>query len=149
MKKLIVSLTFVTIVSSALSGCVGFESYVGKQLNPEARGIATVRATPYGCHVLGEAEGKDSVDQFTQGYNKEKLRDSALNDLRNQAAEIVGRSNKRITLRIIEEGITCGGECSKDYPHLTMTGYKVVGQIFECGEKESPKPESENKSKKG
>ncbi|WP_109078516.1 DUF4156 domain-containing protein [Aggregatibacter kilianii] len=142
MKKLIASLTFVTVAASVLSGCVDFDPYVGKQLNPEARGIATVRATPYGCHVLGEAEGKDSVDQFTRGYSKEKLRDSALNDLRNQAAEIVGRSNKRITLRIIEEGITCGGECSKDYPHLTMTGYKVVGQIFECGEKEPVKQES-------
>lgn len=142
MKKLITSLTFVAVTSAVLSGCVDFEPYVGKQLNPEARGIATVRATPYGCHVLGEAEGKDSVDQFTQGYSKEKLRDSALNDLRNQAAEIVGRSNKRITLRIIEEGITCAGECSKDYPDLTMTGYKVVGQIFECGDKEPVKQEA-------
>ena len=138
MKKLIVSLTFVVMTSSVLSGCV-FVPYVGKQLNPEARGIATVRTTPYGCHVLGEAEGKDSVDEFTRGYNKEKLRDSALNDLRNQAAEIVGRTNKRITLRILEEGITCGSECSKDHPHLTMTGYKVVGQIFECGDKDSAK----------
>lgn len=139
MKKLIASLTFVTVATSVLSGCVDFEPYVGKQLNPEARGIATVRATPYGCHVLGEAEGKDSVDEFTSGYNKEKLRDSALNDLRNQAAEIVGRTNKRITLRIVEEGVTCGGECSKEHPHLAMTGYKVVGQIFECGDKDTAK----------
>lgn len=135
MKKLIVSLTFSTIASSILSGCVDFDPYVEKQLNPEARGIAIVRSTPYGCQVLGEAEGKDNIEQFTRGYSKEKLRDSALNDLRNQAAEIVGRSNKRITLRIIDEGITCDGECSQDYPNLTMRGYKVVGQIFECGDK--------------
>ena len=38
MKKLITSLTFVAVTSAILSGCVDFEPYVGKQLNPEARG---------------------------------------------------------------------------------------------------------------
>ncbi|WP_109083162.1 DUF4156 domain-containing protein [Aggregatibacter kilianii] len=148
MKKIICNLAFATVTSFMLSGCIEFTPYIGKQLNPEARGIATVSSTPYGCQVLGEAEGKDSVEEFTRGYSKEKLRDSALNDLRNQAAEIVGRDNKRITLHILREEILCAGECIKDNPEFTMNGYKVSAQIFECGEKDpSVRGESEKKHK--
>ena len=65
MKKLIPSIILTTIASTVLSGCVQFVPYEGKSLNPEARGITTVRSTPYGCKVLGEVEGKETTNPST------------------------------------------------------------------------------------
>ena len=154
MKKLTKNLIFAAFATSMLSGCViNTEMYQGKELNPEAKGIAMVRATPYGCQVLGEAEGKDSITSRRDfyGVSKEKLRDSALNDLRNQAREIVASSKKRITLRIIDEQATCnGGECPLEKGDIErdsfiITGYKVTAQIFECGEKEKSTEQTSSK----
>ena len=151
MKTLTKNLIFAAFATSMLSGCVmNKQLYQGKELNPEAKGIAMVRATPYGCQVLGEAEGKDSVTSRLDfyGVNQEKLRDSALNDLRNQSREIVASSKKRITLRIIDEQATCyGGECPLDKNMIDsyITGYKITAQIFECGEKETSAEQTSSK----
>ena len=127
MKKLVPSIILTTIASTVLSGCVQFVPYEGKSLNPEARGITTVRSTPYGCKVLGEAEGKETTNPstlYTRGsVTRETLRDSALNDLRNNAAEAIGKG-KRITLRIVEEKPICINRCPLD-----EEGYAIESHI--------------------
>ena len=155
MKKLVPSIILTTIASTVLSGCVQFVPYEGKSLNPEARGITTVRSTPYGCKVLGEAEGKETTNSatpYTPGsVTRETLRDSALNDLRNNAAEAIGKG-KRITLRIVEELPTCKSRCPLDEEGYAIeshiTGYRISAQIFECGDKDIQENTSARPQKK-
>ena len=151
MKKLVPSIILTTIASTVLSGCVQFVPYEGKSLNPEARGITTVRSTPYGCKVLGEVEGKETTNPSTLYTNgsvtRETLRDSALNDLRNNAAEAIGKG-KRITLRIVEENARCPLDEEGYAIESHITGYRISAQIFECGDKDIQENTSARPQKK-
>ena len=154
-KKLVPSIILTTVASTVLSGCTQFVPYEGKSLNPEARGITTVRSTPYGCKVLGEVEGKETTNPstlYTKGsVPRETLRDSALNDLRNNAAEAIGKG-KRITLRIVEEKPICSARCPLDEEGYAIesyiTGYRISAQIFECGDKDIQENTSARPQKK-
>ncbi|EFL65249.1 hypothetical protein CGSSpBS455_05220, partial [Streptococcus pneumoniae BS455] len=79
------------------------------------------------------------------------LRDSALNDLRNNAAEAIGKG-KRITLRIVEELPTCRSRCPLDEEGYAIerhiTGYRISAQIFECGDKDIQENTSARPQKK-
>lgn len=137
MKKTLMQLSVVIGIATMLTGCA-VEPFQPKALNEKAKGIATVRSTPYGCKVLGEAEGSDSYGDGMIATTLGKIRDSALNDLRNNAAEVVGNNTKRITLRIVDEKCARGGySCdSLDNELQRATDYRVTAQIFECGNKE-------------
>lgn len=138
MKKNLIRLSAVIGVATMLTGCVMPPPFQPKALNENAKGISTVRSTPYGCKVLGEAEGKDNYDDgFLVAFLGE-LRESALNDLRNNAADVVGNNTKRITLRIVEEKCSRRGTPCEDInsERQVATNYRVTAQIFECGNKE-------------
>ncbi len=118
--------------------------YTLKALESQGRGITIAHSTPYNCKILGEVEGKDSI-AGRQPTTFEKLRESAMNDLKNNAGTAVG-NNKRIMLRINKEAKICQGfvksamiedECS-NFPQKSYTfpeAYRIHADIFECGEK--------------
>lgn len=139
MKKLLLSSVMVTGVVTMLTGCVVTQPFKPKELNENAKGITTVRSTPYGCKVLGEVEGMDEDLPHSNAPTLEEARKGALNDLRNNAAEVVGKT-KRVTLRIMEEKAVCftpSGNCDPDITDATMVkSFRVAAQVFECGEKE-------------
>ncbi|TLD85001.1 DUF4156 domain-containing protein [Helicobacter sp. MIT 11-5569] len=146
MKKII----FLVIVCGVLFffvGCAAQQllSYTPKSLEPHGRGITIASSTPYNCRILGEVEGKDSSSAAMQGATLEKLREGALNDLKNEAGAAVG-NNRRIMLRITNEASICQGvikgalkegEC-RMFPSniaLSSISYRIHAEIFECGEK--------------
>lgn len=125
------------LISTTLSGCIALKPYEPTPLNENAKGITTVRSTPYGCKVLGEVEGKETWDRKDSflGENEEVI-DGAMNDLRNKAFDVVGGS-KRITLRVIQEKTICNGDqlCDAETTTQRIKSHKVYAQIFECGDK--------------
>lgn len=117
-----------------------------KQLEARARGISIVKDSPYNCKVLGEAEGKDNAFDKS-GTTKELLRESALNDLRNEASYIAGEG-KRVMIFITREEVLCEGtvngtrrsiNCAFSLPksvkNAILTSYKIQAQVFDCGDK--------------
>lgn len=117
-----------------------------KQLEARARGISIAKDSPYNCKVLGEAEGKDNALDKS-GATKELLRESALNDLRNEASYIAGEG-KRVMIFITREEVLCEGtvngtrrsiNCAFSLPksvkNAVLTSYKIQAQVFECGDK--------------
>lgn len=138
MKKHFISLFAVVSVATMLASCSNRPPFQPKPLNENAKDIATVQSTPYGCKALGEVEGKDHYDIGWYVAGLGDLRESAINELRNNAAEVVGNRTKRITLRIVEEVCYRGSVACKDLnnEHQIVTDYRVTGQIFECGNKE-------------
>ncbi|WP_159990673.1 hypothetical protein [Pelistega ratti] len=139
------TLKFLPIVGSILfiTGCIHTQPFIPKALNEDAKGITTVRSTPYGCKVLGEVEGKDAIPETSPNVkivsrHKDVMREGALNDLRNNAVTVTGKKN-RITLRIIDEKPICrySGLPNQDCPvdSRVSDAYIITAQIFECGEK--------------
>lgn len=142
MKKQLLNLGALLGLSVLLSGCATQE-FFPKKLDDKAKGISTVRTTPYGCKVLGEIEGKDHTPiqkpmTMIVGNTLSALRDGAMNDLRNNSIEVVGNSKKRTVLKIVSEVAYCarGVDCpaqTMDSEHIHS--YLVKAEIFECGDK--------------
>lgn len=126
-------------------------SYIPKALESQARGITTATSTPYNCKVLGEVEGRDDASG-TQGATKERLREGAINDLRNEASSAVGGENKRIMLKINKEEIQCSAamrgkatlqniKCTHDYEVpkgaiiIAPISYRIHADVYDCGQK--------------
>lgn len=126
------------LVPAMLTSCVALKPYEPTPLNENAKGITTVKSTPYGCKVLGEVEGRETWERkgdYNVG-NTNEVKEGALNDLRNKAYEAVG-SGKRITLRIIDEKAICVNNepCDPETTHLRVKSYEITAQVFECGTK--------------
>lgn len=138
MKKQLSQLSALAGILLMLTGCA-MKSFTPKMLNEKARGITTVKSSPYGCKFLGEIEGSDGapVIAFQQyGSTITEAREGALNDVRNQAVDVTG---KRIVLNIIREQAVCldGTECSHlKNQEILVSKYIVTAQIFECGNKD-------------
>lgn len=140
MNKTLLKLSSLIATSLMLVGCATVQ-YFPKALNENAKGIATVRTTPYGCKVLGEIEGKDNSPTqqgVIVGNTLSALREGAMNDLRNNAVDVIGNSNKRSVLKIVSETAYC--QAGVDCPNQTMESqhihsYLVKAEIFECGDK--------------
>lgn len=136
-----------------LSGCFGPEpqplpQYTPKALEAQGKGITIAKSTPYNCVILGEVEGKDNVGN-TRGVTRELLREGALNDLKNEAGNVV-TGGKRIMLSITKEQVTCVAklqgetnarsvDCTDGAPHGTISAalqsHRIHAQVFECGNK--------------
>lgn len=148
MKKKPLNLSTLLGLSVLLAGCAT-KDFVPKQLNENAKGISTVRTTPYGCKVLGEIEGKDDIPPSDGvppiaggarlvGNSLSVMRDGAMNDLRNNAVDVVGNSKKRTVLKIVSEVAFCSaGVACKDQTidSQYVNSYLVKAEIFECGDK--------------
>ena len=117
-----------------------------KPLEMQARGITLAKGTPYNCKILGEVEGKDSPEQRV-GATREKLRESAMNELRNEAYYAMGE-NKRAILHITKEIVLCtkwvGGslsgslktvDCTNETSTYNIMSYRIHAQVFDCGER--------------
>lgn len=134
MKKLI----SLSLAVALIAGCARSRPYDPTPLNENAKGITTVRATPYGCKVLGEVEGKEifTNKRGIRRATNEEMIEGAMNDLRNKASDVVGQG-KRITLYIIGEKGVCldGRTCNPSSSFSQLKSYKVTAQIFECGDK--------------
>ena len=128
-------IVFCTILA-LFSGCMA-PQFTPKPLSPDSKGIAMVNSTPYSCKVLGEAEGSDEANG-RMNPTIEGLRQGAINDLKNEAVEIVGL-HKRVVLYIIKEEALCYWlfEGIKACPagSSSALGYRVRAQIFDCGDK--------------
>lgn len=136
-------------MSILLVGCVQVKPFTPKALNENAKGIATVKSTPYGCKVLGETTGfeqnrPDTGEVNERGYpiviktpTLAEARIGASNDLVNKAVEIAGKS-KRVVLKIIDSNVTClvPGACQNLQDNTPVTSYSLTAQVFECGNKE-------------
>ena len=120
--------------------------YEPKTLNESARGIAVAYSVPYNCKVLGEVEGKDDA-AGKAGPTFEAIRDGVLNDLRNQAADLV-RGGQRLMLSITKEAMICQTRTKKDKfqeedctlwnkmpANSQILSYRIHANVFECGEK--------------
>lgn len=141
MKTQFLCLGVLSGLSTVLTGCAT-EPFVPKALNENAKGISTVRSTPYGCKVLGEIEGKDEKKSIAGGIiiggTLLSMREGAMNDLRNNAVEVVGNSKKRTVLKVISEAAFCaqGYKCpNQEIEIQNIHSYLVKGEIFECGDK--------------
>lgn len=139
MNRVFVNLGALLSTAFILAGCVAPQAYEPKALNEDAQGIATTRSSPYGCKFLGEYEGKDDVsNQHVFGASLSLMRESATNDLRNNAVKVVANSKKRTVLKIAKETIMCSRfqKCPENYNEaLPITSYHVIGEIFECADK--------------
>lgn len=143
MKKTLLNFGSLVITSLVLSGCVTQQEFFPKKLNGNARGIATVKSTPYGCKALGEVEGKDSSAIQSEmvvvvGNTLSAVREGAMNDLRNNAVEVVGNSSKRTVLKIVYERAFCttNAVCQNQRnTSQSIHSYLVKAEIFECGDK--------------
>lgn len=142
MKLFALKFAVVGAISVALVGC-SVSRYHPKQLNLEAKGIATTESTPMKCKLMGTVEGNDGFDVQNQFGavlpTKMQVRQGALNDLRNQAADVIGKSDKHIVLYVMSEQAICyGGEnctsTARDNSHIES--YQVKAQIFDCGDKD-------------
>ncbi|WP_103593226.1 hypothetical protein [Campylobacter concisus] len=117
------------------SGCVA-PQFTPKPLLPDSKGIAMVNSTPYNCKVLGEAEGSDEANG-RMNPTIEGLRQGAMNDLKNEAIEIVGL-RKRVVLYIVNELPLCYyGQNLDICPRGSQfaASYRIKAQIFDCGDK--------------
>ena len=153
MKKL-VSLGIGIGVSFLIFGCADPEPqlpmFKPKALEAQGKGITVAKSTPYNCKALGEVEGKDDT-QGTQGATRETLREGAINDLKNEAGNVVGE-NKRIMLKIDKEEVLCNAlvqenrqllrkvvKCNDGLPSNAIQGslasHRIHADIFDCGEK--------------
>ena len=132
----VLNLALLCAVAGILSGCVA-PQFEPKPLLANSKGIAMGNSTPYSCKVLGEAEGSDEANGRINPAI-ERLRQGAINDLKNEAVEIVGL-HKRVVLYIIKEEALCYWlfEGIKACPagSSSALGYRVRAQIFDCGDK--------------
>lgn len=132
----VLNMIFFYVICVLLTGCVA-PQFEPKPLSPNSKGIAMVNSTPYSCKVLGEAEGSDETNGRINPAI-ERLRQGAINDLKNEAVEIVGL-HKRVVLYIIKEEALCYWlfEGIKACPagSSSALGYRVRAQIFDCGDK--------------
>lgn len=131
----VLNLALLCAVAGLLSGCVA-PQFEPKPLLANSKGIATVRSTPYNCKVLGEAEGNDEANG-RMNPTIDRLRQGAINDLKNEAVEIVGL-HKRVVLYIVSETPLCyyGNELDR-CPRGSQfaASYRIKAQIFDCGDK--------------
>ena len=91
-----------------LTGCGLFDTveppkpqYQLKSIEAQARGVTVAKNIPYNCRILGEVEGKDNVGDRS-GATRKLLRESAINDLRNEAY-YVAEQGKRTMVNITKE----------------------------------------------
>lgn len=140
MKKQFLRAGMLLGLSLILTGC-STELFVPKALNDNARGISAVSITPIGCRALGEVEGKDEkkplAGVFVVGSSLLTLREGAMNDLRNNAADVVGSFKKRTVLKVISETAFCSkGHCpNQQFESKDMHSYLVKAEIYDCGNK--------------
>ena len=73
--------------------------------------------------ILGEVEGKDNVGN-TRGVTRELLREGALNDLKNEAGNVV-TGGKRIMLSITKEQVTCVAKLQGETMHVLLIAQMV------------------------
>lgn len=113
-----------------------------KPLEMQARGITLSKGIPYNCKILGEVEGKDSPEG-RDNATREKLRESAMNELRNEAYYAMGE-NKRAILHITKEIALCrrwvgkslkNVDCTNETSNYGLYIYRIHAQVFDCGEK--------------
>jgi len=90
----ILSLGF--FVAVFFNGCTPSQ-YSPKSLLPYAKGITTVESAPYGCKYLGNIEGYEEVEPSrfgVVGATYGSVRRGALNDLKNNAVDVVKKTKK-------------------------------------------------------
>ena len=119
--------------------------YQPKQLESQAKGITVANSTPYNCKILGEVEGKDYATGKS-GATKESVREGAINDLCNQASNVVGKGKRAmvaITREVSECESTVGfrtqttncNDLPKGATNPKPISYRISAQVFDCGNK--------------
>ena len=117
--------------------------YQPKQLDAQAKGITVAKSTPYNCKILGEVEGKDYATG-KRGATKESIREGAVNDVRNQAAQVAGKGTRAmvaITKEVSECEVSVGFmpktvSCSNIPSNATNPkpiSYRISAQVYDCG----------------
>ncbi|WP_291935802.1 hypothetical protein [Campylobacter sp.] len=127
-------LVFGTFAAIFFNGCDVTPPFQVVQLQENARGITVARSTPYNCTVLGEVEGRSENNGY--GANLQLMRDSAVNDAKNNAAYVIGEG-KRAMINIVSEKAVCllNGQrvdCSGNVIGYVQS-YRINAQVFDCG----------------
>ncbi|TQR60795.1 DUF4156 domain-containing protein [Campylobacter troglodytis] len=132
-----------------LSACVGQIPYTVTPLKDEAKAVIFTQSKPSGCLFIGEQEGTARQIQGlspAQFADKELLRESARNDLRNNVLPLINLGKeKRFLIHVEKElcKITTGVEKNCDnvitQPALLSfqaveftSAVKITGGIYEC-----------------
>ena len=147
-----VKLVVVAGVASLFTGCFGptLPDYKPKELEKDARAVTVAKSTPYNCKLLGETEGRDDSENKS-APTPQKIREGAMNDLRNNALAVGG--NKRSVVAITREEVICEKTSSSFFGLFTSKStydctkqasipgdtkvlhHTIYGQVFDCGDK--------------
>lgn len=132
MKNYLLKLTSFMGALLVLASCSQLPEFTAKPLNNNAKQISVVREIPYGCRVVGNVSGLDSEHKGQRFPRLDMVREGALNDLRNNSADLLGK-RQNMHVRIINEYATCFiKDCENLKDDDIVKSYHVEAQILEC-----------------
>lgn len=103
------------------------------KVDPNSAPISFARKVPHYCAPRGYREGKDSV-LGRSNATLTLLRDSAKNDLQNEANHVL-RQGKRGLIIITKEESFCsvkGKEIKCNATNNDISSYRITGDVYEC-----------------
>ena len=129
-------------VSLLINACALPPQYTVTPLNEEAKRVVFTPSKPAGCMFVGEQEGYANATG-TMGATMELLRESARNDLRNNATHLMQLGQSKRFLVYVAQSmcrmhtgveVKCDTLKFKENPNLQqqIQGYRVYGDIYEC-----------------
>lgn len=150
-----------------LSGCFGSTppppppppkpEFKPSELDEKAKGITIASSKPYNCKIVGESEGYEEAGD-TRGATKQKMRQGAINQLKNESAHAI-KEGQKVMIAIIKEEVKCKvkqtievGEGRKKQVQVkynevdctnwdvipenaTLLNYRIYGDLYDCGAK--------------
>lgn len=130
-------------IMAMLGGCT-VKEFTPKALNSGADRIAVVSQLLSNCKYISDVYGYDErpdvVGEVTY-MTKERMRQGALNDMKNKAIG-VALELKRPTILIKREKPVCSRlfvakECdpNKDLSNYIVVKYSIEGEIYDCSDK--------------
>ncbi|RDU67636.1 hypothetical protein CQA53_01125 [Helicobacter didelphidarum] len=151
-------------IAILLSGCFGNKPEAPKPkppftpstLDDKARGITITSSKPYNCKIVGESEGYEEVGN-TSGATKQKMRQGAINQLKNESVYAI-KEGQKVMIAIAKEEMKCRiktevpsetnkkkmetkiseVDCTTWDPipaNADIISYRIYGDLYDCGQK--------------
>ncbi|MDY5950099.1 MAG: hypothetical protein SPJ16_02740 [Helicobacter sp.] len=149
-------------VCMSLSGCFekpkpNIPEFQPKALSENARGITMASSKAYHCKIVGEMEGHDEVRGKVSNVTRERIRQGAINDLKNELTYAI-KDGQKVMIHISREQMKCRAypvdkkgkvipkshlkemDCTdwEDVPEDRgqIISYKVYADLYDCGDKQ-------------
>ncbi|MWV61815.1 hypothetical protein DCO58_07540 [Helicobacter saguini] len=155
------------LLAITLSGCFGSEppkpqpkpkpEFKPSSLDEKARGITIASSKPYNCKIVGESEGYEEAGN-TRGATKQKMRQGAINQLKNESVHAIAEGQKvmiaigkeEMKCRVKEQVVVGEGkkkqvqvkynevDCTTWDPipeNAVILSYRIYGDLYDCGAK--------------